>query len=245
MSHLSNANRALKARGADSSKGDFLPSPSGGPLVRFLEGFLLWFGCLDVPISGFGAPWQAENRIRIRFDNSSMDTADRPGAVFVSCVRSSVLRFPLEFYVPGFAKTYKAWAKNWVMHGSWCSGATTKGITWLLRQSHVSPSILIRNLAPSSRGDSQTQFPKSERIHGTGSHSKSTILERFPSQHTLKPFILTTGRYAKICKEYQRLLITSNCEKHHPSRRISHRLLTVLSYEGATAFSGALLLCAT
>lgn len=46
---------AFSERGADSSKGDFLPSPSGGPLVRFLAGYLLWFGCLDLPISaGFG-----------------------------------------------------------------------------------------------------------------------------------------------------------------------------------------------
>lgn len=48
---VSVSNLRVQSGGADSSKGDFLPSPSGGPL--------------------------AENRIRIRFDNSSMDTADR------------------------------------------------------------------------------------------------------------------------------------------------------------------------
>eukprot|EP00435_Cladocopium_sp_Y103_P001422 s5642_g1.t1 len=48
---VSVSNLRVQSGCADSSKGDFLPSPSGGPL--------------------------AENRIRIRFDNSSMDTADR------------------------------------------------------------------------------------------------------------------------------------------------------------------------
>ncbi|CAK9029993.1 unnamed protein product [Durusdinium trenchii] len=45
------SNLRVQSGSADSSKGDFVPCPTGGPL--------------------------AENRIRIRFDNSSIDTADR------------------------------------------------------------------------------------------------------------------------------------------------------------------------
>lgn len=48
---VSVSNLRVQSGGADSNKGDFLPCPTGGPL--------------------------AENRIRIRFDNTSMDTADR------------------------------------------------------------------------------------------------------------------------------------------------------------------------
>jgi hypothetical protein len=67
---------------------------------------------------------KAENRIRIRFDNSSMDTADRLGfqlvlvlfviAVFVFSVSCAVALVVL--YPRGSAKTYKPWAKNWAMH---------------------------------------------------------------------------------------------------------------------------------
>lgn len=51
-----------------------------------------------------------------------------------------------------------------------------------------------------------------------------------------------------IREEYHRITkITclSKFDKHDPSRRISHKLMTVLTYEGATSFNGALLLCAT
>ena len=131
------------AQGADSTKGDFVPCPSGGPLVRASvleakqkvscctptnatqhvsqcgprrEHELCCYRIAGILSNASAANTQAENRIRIRFDNS-VDAADRRCLLLADWTCLVSFRYLTDFDRPllalGFGRKSNSWARKW------------------------------------------------------------------------------------------------------------------------------------